>query len=59
MSEINCCRCDKNIKKPEISCFCQECVDKIAKWRIANYLESHYLELWNKAKSEVERLIDK
>jgi len=57
MSEINCCRCDKEIKKEE--CFCQECVDKIAKWRIANYLESHYLELWNKAKSEVERLIDK
>ncbi len=54
MKRINCSRCDKKI--PEMSCFCQECVDKIADWRVANALADHYFNLWNKAKAKVLKL---
>ena len=54
--KINCCRCDKEIKKPETNCFCQKCANIIADWRIANKLEQYHFEQWNKYKALVEKL---
>lgn len=56
--KIDCCRCDKEIKKPETNCFCQGCVDKIADWRIINALVDYHFEQWNKNKALVQKLRD-
>lgn len=51
--KIDCCRCDKEIKKPETNCYCNKCVEDMSEWRLLNYLQDYFLDLHRKYKVKV------
>lgn len=57
--KINCCRCDKVIKKPATKCYCEDCVDAIAEWRVVNSIADYLFEEHTKAEARVHRMINK
>lgn len=57
--KINCCRCDKVIKRPSTNCYCKDCVDAVAEWRIVNCIADYLFEEHTKAKSRVIRMMNK